>query len=366
MRGSVRAAFMAGSLLAAVALVPGTAVGNPGSTRALPQEVGGVSRVEGASPNEVGLEISRRRFANGGAKWVILASEDQFADALAGSPLTVDGPMFFIPPTELPKTVEEEIRRVLPSDDEDIRPTVYLLGNRIDKAIESDLRYDGFDAVRLAGPSRIETSVAVAEEVRLLYPTGPRQVVLARAFGPQENPTAAWADSLAGGTFAAARRIPILLTTSEAVHPAVDSALEDQEVTFVAALGGPSALSEAALESIRSRAREVVRYSGPSRAATAVQLMRAWDPSPYSELPTTFTAVPGYDEDSWQYGLVAAGYSAVQNRPVLLVGRSSVDDYTLEAVNDACRRDAPSVIIIGSRSVVSDSVKSRLEASAAC
>lgn len=365
MRGSVRAAFFAALLLSEVTLAPRMAAGTPGSTRAFPQEVGAVSRLEGASPNEVGLEISRRRFANGGAKWVILASEDQFADALAGSPLTSDGPMFFIPSTELPKIVEEEIRRVLPSDDDD-RPTVYLLGNRIDKTIESDLRYDGFEAVRLAGPSRIETSVAVADEVRLLYPAGPRQVVLARAFGPQDNPTAAWADSLAGGTFAAARRIPILLTTSESVHPAVDAALEDQDVTFVAALGGPSALAEPALESIRSRAREVVRYSGPSRAATAVQLMRAWDPSPYSELPTTFTAVPGYDEDSWQYGLVAAGYSAVQNRPVLLVGRSSVDDYTLAAVNDACRRDAPSVMIIGSRSVVSDSVESRLEASAAC
>lgn len=79
-------------------------------------------------------------------------------------------------------------------------PPVYVLGgpSAISNDIEAALTADGDVATRLAGPSRVETAVAVAEEVSLLYGNG-GGVLLARAYGTGAYDTSGWADAISGG-----------------------------------------------------------------------------------------------------------------------------------------------------------------------
>lgn len=141
-----------------------------------------------------------------------------FPDALAGSPLAASvvgrGPLLLTRQETLPQVTEDEIRRVLlPS-----RP-VYLLGGEaaISEDVANQLRMLGYQAERLAGFSRYETSVEIA---RAAAPEGPGFIVLA------DGNT--FPDALIGGALAAASAGGVLLLTNGTEpHPAVEAFLEE-------------------------------------------------------------------------------------------------------------------------------------------
>lgn len=148
-------------------------------------------RVNTSDPYVAAITIARLRFpATQTAEAVVLSRVDAFADSLAAAPLTARGPLLFAQTGGIPADTLDELRRVAAPS-----ATVYLLGGKAapSPAIEVQVDGLGYNAVRLAGPSRIETSVAVAEEVRRLYPDRTAAVV-ARADNPEDNPTAAWAE----------------------------------------------------------------------------------------------------------------------------------------------------------------------------
>src|SRR5690606_7020430 len=92
-------------------------------------------------------------------------------------------------------------------------------------------------------PSRVETALAVADEVLRLHPGA--DVLLARAFGAAGNETSAWADSVTAGGLAAWAGAPILLTSTDSLHPSVAAWLAGHAIHRTFLLGGTAALSTA-------------------------------------------------------------------------------------------------------------------------
>jgi hypothetical protein len=141
---------------------------------------------------------------------VALARSTDFADALAGTPLAVDldAPVLLTAPTSLDQRVLAEIQRILPAGG-----TVHLLGGTaaLSAEVEDAIKAAGYQTVRVAGATRIETSIAIAE---LLEPS---TVLIATGFD--------FPDALAAGAAAAAHDAAVLLTTSEQPHPALDAYL---------------------------------------------------------------------------------------------------------------------------------------------
>ncbi len=125
----------------------------------------------------------------------------------------------------------------------------------------------GGDAVtRLQGPSRFETAVAISQE---LFADGQASAVaLARA----DN----FADALAGAPFANAQRAPLLLTSTDSLHPATRA--EIQRVLpagrTVHVLGGTVAVSDAVVAEIQALGYTVERIAGDTRYATSVAIAR--------------------------------------------------------------------------------------------
>jgi hypothetical protein len=93
----------------------------------------------------------------------------------------------------------------------------------------------GLDVRRIAGDSRFDTAALIAREVGAS--DGHAIVVSGLSF----------ADALSVAPYAAAQRIPILLTGPDAVHPDTADALEELEVTQTVVVGGTAVVSDAAL-----------------------------------------------------------------------------------------------------------------------
>ena len=182
--------------------------GNPATT----------GRIGADSAGAQAVAISMARFADDGASHLVLSRDDLFADSLAGTSLLRDGPMLLVASNGLPSETSAELARVLPADGR-----VYLLGGSetISFLVEDQLAQLGYDLQRLAGASRVETSVAVARETLRVNPDAP-DLLIARADAPASNPTAAWADSVTGGGWTAWTRSPIVLTPTAGIHPAVE------------------------------------------------------------------------------------------------------------------------------------------------
>jgi putative cell wall-binding protein len=144
---------------------------------------------------------------------------------------------------------------------------------------------------RLSGPSRQATAVAASTSA---FPAGgsASAVVLARADD--------FADALAGGPLAAAKKAPLLLTSTGALDAV--TATEIQRVLPVGGtvylLGGTSALSDAVAAAITALGDMPSRIAGSDRYQTAVAIAAAMgDPTTVFEasgtnFPDALSAVP--------------------------------------------------------------------------
>ncbi len=310
-------------------------------------------RVEAANPTDGAVWVSQARFADaaaarGGdgrpaARWAVLSRDDVFADSLGGSALAGDGPLLFTSSATLSPASRAELHRTLPAGAE-----VFLLGgtSAIAVAVEHELADAGFVPVRLAGPSRVETALAVADEVRARYgDTG--VALLAR--------DDSWADSVAAGGYAQQAQSPILLSPTSGLPAAVQAWLEGDAPTSTVLLGGAAALSDA----VEQAAPNPRRVAGPDRAGTAVQIGRSLVGMPTAGGRQVVVS-PGWRADGWAWGLAASGLVADHSAPLLLVDTTALPAATRDAVS-ACGDPQVDVLVVGSPAVVTGGVVAALD-----
>lgn len=317
--------------------------------------------VDRDDPIAAAVEVARARFdaaAEGAtlfatdrlADHVVLSRDDAFADSLAGAPLSAEGPLLFTTPDALPAATRDEIDRVLAPGG-----IIYLLGGEaaISDDIAATLGGTGYDVRRLAGATRNETSVRVAEEVRALAPAT-REVALARAYGVPGNESAGWADSVTGGGWAASRGVPILVTATESLHPAVADFLAADQPVQTVLLGGEAALSSAVATAV-PRPR---RVAGAERAATAAAIAtELWGRSDSGG--RRFVVLNGFHPDGWAYGLAAGGLAADAGAPLLVVGED-VPAATAGLVG-TCGPPEVDLVLLGDEGVIPGSVRTELD-----
>lgn len=327
---------------------PGGFDGDPATTE----------RVDTADPASAAIAMSLAAFTDHGtdepprvpARYAMLAREDAFADALAGSALAGAGPMLLTAREALDGAVAQELKRILEPG-----ATVFLLGGTgaLSDAVRDAVSDLGFVSERLAGPTRVETSVAIADEVRRQHPGD--VVALARTNAPGDTPSAAWADSVTGGAWAARAGVPILLTPTEGLHPAVASWMEDHPVQRTVLFGGEAALANAVAEAVPSP----VRVAGHNRAGTASEIAQSlWDVSPQGT--RRYLVIDGFRDDGWAFGLPAASLSSATGAPVLIVASGTAPPETASTVTE-CGTPAIDLLIVGSNTIVSEGAREELD-----
>lgn len=192
---------------------------------------------------------------------------------------------------------------------------------------------------RWAGPDRVATSVAVAEQA---WPDGAQVAFVASG---QD-----FADALAGGVAAARRDGPLLLTHPDRLPDALAAGLDRLGVREVVVLGGSRAVSAGVVDALRQRVDRVQRWEGPDRFATAVRISRESFPD---GAPVVHVATGLQFADA----LAAVPAAVAAGGPVLLVATDRVPD----VVVDELRRLRPDrVVVLGGSKAVGRPVVERL------
>jgi putative cell wall-binding protein len=209
------------------------------------------SRTSGPNRYATAVALSARAFPDG-ADEVVVASGDDFADALAASPVAAErrGPLLLTLRDSIPWATMEELRRLQPS-------RILLAGGPAAVSVEVERELSRrWPVTRVAGASRYDTAVRLAEST---FASGvPSAFVVSGEAFP---------DALAAGAAAGRLGAPVLLVTPSHVPSAVQDALNRLDPRRIYVVGGPAVVGEQVMAELAGR--PVERVAGPDRYATA-------------------------------------------------------------------------------------------------
>ena len=198
----------------------------------------------------------------------------------------------------------------------------------------------GYDVIRYAGATRFETAVEIA--VAVVARTGADTALVAYAFN--------FPDALVGGAYGAAAGVPVLLTDTDALHPAAAAAIDDLGITATSVLGGTAVISGAVMGELP----DPQRIAGSNRMATAVAIAsELWPAIPAH--PDVLVFVDAEAPDAWVLALAAAPLSATAAAPQLGLAADALPDETSAYVT-ALGADAARALVIGGPGFVPDDV----------
>lgn len=269
-----------------------------------------IERIEGADRYETAATVARRAFP-GTAPAVVLASGEDFADALTGSALAgaAGGPLLLTRSATVPLATEVALKALVPA-------TVYIMGGEaaVSAAVEARVRQvlPTVNIRRIQGYDRYETALRAAERVRELG--GGATVIVASG--------TSWPDAASASALAYALRYPILLVRQDALgeHPA--TYLATSTVSGALIVGGTSVVgSEVAAEIEGYIGRVPQRLWGADRYETAAAVAR------YSAgSPALFTVDEVYIATGQAYAdaLTGGALAGVRRRPLLLTRTDGV------------------------------------------
>ncbi len=263
-----------------------------------------VYRIAGKGRSETAIEVAdmlKEKLGINKFNTIIIASGEEFADALAGSYLAIkkDAPILLSCKYSVEMN-EEYISRNLASGG-----TVYILGGTAEKAVpayvEESLVALGYKVIRLAGSDRYETNLMILEEAGV----DGEEILVCTGWG--------FGDSLS----ASATGLPILMVNAKNGQ---NSALTAAQTEFLSAhasnnvtiIGGTAAIGDGMLQTIdKIVTGKVERISGSSREDTSVKVAEKYFDSP----DTAFVAYAWNFPDGLCGGPLAHAYGA----PLLLV-----------------------------------------------
>ncbi|MGP5227028.1 cell wall-binding repeat-containing protein [Arthrobacter rhombi] len=226
-----------------------------GNGRAQPTRLAPV-RLSGSNRYNTPISISKRTFPSGASN-VIVASGENFPDALAGSPLATlkNAPLLLTLKNRLPAALPSELTRLQPK-------RILVLGgpDAVSDATVAKLRAYG-PVTRVWGHNEYDTSSKIADNWNssstVFLATGER-----------------FEDAMSLAAVAAGRRVPMLLTRQSKTPATTLDQLKRLKPSQVYLAGGPEAISSAAEAQIRKIVpkAKVVRYGGKTRYDTSAKI----------------------------------------------------------------------------------------------
>ncbi len=221
-------------------------------SRALAEGDINILRISGQNRYNTAIEASRTAYKK--SDFVVLASGENFPDALAGAPLAMalDAPILLTPKSNIPIDV---VSRIVDLE----AKRVYILGLEASISKEVEEKISSFTRVeRIGGDSRYDTAALIAERVISL--TGSGSIVLANG----EN----FPDALASSSYFGPKGIPILLTSKDSVPRATRDFVNKNLMNKLYVSGGENSVSTDSVKALG----DFERTSGANRFATSVSL----------------------------------------------------------------------------------------------
>lgn len=259
-------------------------------------------RLGGSDRYETSVKISQQYWST--SPYVVLASGDDFPDALCATPLAkkYNAPILLTSSSSLSTAVLGEIQRLNPQH-------IYIVGGTgaVSAGIQNKLNGMGIECIRLAGNDRYETSVAIAKQIGSAS---------SAAVASGEN----FPDAISIAPFAASKGMPIILSSRDSLPGTAKSYIQTAGFQKTYIVGGYGVISQ----NVQAQLQNATRLYGTDRYSTNMAVIKAFAAG--SNFSTIYTA---YGEN---YPDALAGSAAAVNTssPVFLVTKSipqAVKDY---------------------------------------
>lgn len=367
--GRTAGAIVAGSaaVAMAVAMAPAASAVVPNSNNFIPSVLSASTyRIAGSDRIATAIKAAQTRVAWGSFNGdtfvngcnVILARSDNYPDALVSGPLAASryAPILLNPTAALDPRVSAEIGIL--SGQCGMTPggfKVTIVGGNaaISDAVATDIQGQGYQVERLQGTDRYQTAIVVGQHVIADY--GNENIHDWNVFlATGEN----FPDSLAAGATAAQKNGIVLLTRGTAMDTATETYMNDLITTDITlwgftptvyAVGGPAAAASP----------DSISYVGVDRYETASKLADAFFQFLPSDGRTQNVGVAS--GENFPDAMVAGGFMANSNGPVLLTQQASLNGFTAaylssqrDWVNNAFVFGGVAAVAPGVASVVTD------------
>lgn len=272
-----------------------------------------VDRISGKNRYETSAKISRD-YATVGGK-ILVASGENYADALSGSPLSgeIDAPILLTSEKETPAAVKAEIKRINPTK-------TYVLGGN--SSVSTSQLNTIPNSQRIAGKDRIETAIKV-NELRKENKTLEGEAIY-NAFN--------YPDALSAGPLARAMKLELI---------PVEKANSPKYI-----FGGTS--------TVRYNGAVEKRFSGKDRYETSLEIAKK-----FAEVNGGIKKVVIASGEDYPDALSSSIVSKVENAPILLVRNNKLPEEVGKFIKE---NKVEKAIVIGGTSSVSNGVIEELKA----
>jgi putative cell wall-binding protein len=248
----------------------------------------GVQRISGETRYDTATNIANDGWS-GGASEIVLATGQNFPDALAAGPLaySLSAPILLTTKDVLPKSVIQFIQ------DKGVNKVTIIGGNEaVSSQVESYLRnLLKLEIYRISGNDRFETAAKIADELPESYEA--RAIVVNGRNYP---------DALSASSYAAQNGFPILLTESDRLPAVTAEMLSGEEMTTV--VGGTQVISD----TVFNQLPDPERISGKDRYETSAKMAEL------VSSPSSFVATGTNFADALSGSVLAAMYG----EPIIL------------------------------------------------
>lgn len=258
---------------------------------------------------------------------VIITRSNDYADALTATPLAaaLNAAVLSTGPDGLDDRVLASLKA------QGIKNVIIVGGESAVSASASDaLKEAGLATERIAGASRYDTALKVAEKVMAVKGTDSVPVFLATGTN--------FADALAAGAAAASQGAIVLLTQGPVLDKATAHFISSPKARSIVAVGGPAA---EAMADARVEGRVI---KGTDRYDTAAKLAKEFYPNPDSVVLTS--------GETYADSLAGAALAALTGAPMVLTTSGGLSPQTKDYLS-ATKAD---VVVLGGPKTIPPSV----------
>jgi spore germination protein YaaH/putative cell wall-binding protein len=286
---------------------------------AAPQTV----RLEGTDRYETSVKVSQDGWSQ--SNYVVIVSGENFPDGLAAAPLAkkYNAPILLTQSDSLSTSVINEIKRLNAKN-------AFIIGGTgsISQNVENQLTNLNVNFTRIQGQNRYETSLKIAEIV------GTTNGVFI-CYG--EN----FPDSLSVASIAAAKQMPIIFTTSQALPSDVQNFISANNISKFYIIGGTGVISDGAVSGLTN----AIRLGGSDRYETNLDIINEFSND------INFNAIYVALGSNFPDALSASAAASKNSSPIILTNGSSI---TAKSLLKSKEDSISTIKVLGGTSLIPD------------